>query len=154
MNEKPRELFHKVDNFLTEKLKAYDDLKNVVTMGLPSGIANDINKLRREREKVLQHLGEQTFLLLQQGKLIVPGIVQMTYRTAQEIVERIVRIESDDVPLPVQMVQKKEVKVEVAPVKAPVLKKAPVAKAPAAKKVARPAKKAPAAPVKKTAKKR
>jgi len=170
LNEKPRELLHKVDNFLTEKLKAYDDLKNVVTLGLPASLANDINKLRREREKVLQHLGEQTFLLLQQGKLIVPGIVQMTYRTAQEIVERIVRIESDDVDLPVQMVpQRKEVRVEAAPraevrtaapVKAPVVKKAPVAKkalavkkTPVVKKPARPAK-APAAPVKKAAKKK
>ena len=95
MKDSPKELLQKVDNFLTEKLRGYDELKNVVTQGLPAYLANDLSKLRRERDKVLQRLGEQTYQLLQQGKLIVPGIVQSTYRTAQEIVERIVRMELD-----------------------------------------------------------
>jgi len=95
MKEGHKDLLSKVDSFLTEKLKGYDELKNVVTHGLPSYLANDISKLKKERDKVLQRLGEQTFQLLQQGRLIVPGIVQSTYRTAQEIVERIVRIETE-----------------------------------------------------------
>jgi hypothetical protein len=95
MKEGSRDLFNKVDDFLTEKLKGYDELKNVVTHGLPAHLANDLAKLRKERDKVLQRLGEQTFQLLAQGKLIVPGIVQATFRTAQEIVERITRIELD-----------------------------------------------------------
>jgi hypothetical protein len=95
MKDSPKELLQKVDSFLAEKLKGYDELKNVVTQGLPAYLANDLSKLRRERDKVLQRLGEQTYQLLQQGKLIVPGIVQSTYRTAQEIVERIVRMELD-----------------------------------------------------------
>ena len=141
MKESSRDLFTKVDDFLTEKLKGYDELKNVVTHGLPSHLANDLVKLRKERDKVLQRLGEQTFQLLSQGKLIVPGIVQATYRTAQEIIERISRIEMDS-----------EASQPPPPAPEPAKEKAPVEKAPASKaaprppvKAAKPAAKKPAA---------
>jgi hypothetical protein len=93
MKDHTKDFLQRVDSFLSEKFKGLDEFKNVVSQGLPSNLVNDITRLRKERDRMLQKLGEQTFLLLQQGKLIVPSIVQTTFKTAQEIVERIVRIE-------------------------------------------------------------
>jgi len=157
MKDSSRDLFGKMDDFLTEKLKGYDELKNVVTQGLPAHLANDLSKLKKERDKVLQRLGEQTFQLLSQGKLIVPGIVQATYRTAQEIVERITRIEMDtEVTVPEPAAEAaKEKAVDKVPVLKPVSKPAPkpmpkaapknVPKARPAAKSKKPAPKKPAA---------
>jgi hypothetical protein len=143
MKENSRDLFTKVDDFLTEKLKGYDELKNVVTQGLPAHLANDLSKLKKERDKVLQRLGEQTFQLLSQGKLIVPGIVQATYRTAQEIIERISRIEMDSdaiQPEPAAEAPRDKAPEKAAPVKAEAKAKPAAAKPVAAK----PAQKKPA----------
>lgn len=133
MKESSRDLFTKVDDFLTEKLKGYDELKNVVTHGLPSHLANDITKLKKERDKVLQRLGEQTFQLLSQGKLIVPGVVQATFRTAQEIIERISRIEVDSEALQPVIATPSQPPAEKAADKAPAAR-------PATKMVAKPQK--------------
>jgi len=151
INAKSKELLQKVDDFLTDKIKAYDGLKNVVTQGFPATLANDIVKLRSERDRVLRHLGEQTFYLLAQGKLFVPGMMHSTFRTAQEIIERIRRVEADGgaqvpvVPEPVAPARSSQPKKQAASVKA-----APVKVAPAKKEAKKPA---PKAPAKKTVKK-
>lgn len=140
MKENSRDLFTKVDVFLTEKLKGYDELKNVVTHGLPSHLANDIQKLKKERDKVLQRLGEQTFQLLSQGKLIVPGVVQATFRTAQEVIERISRIEMDSEALQPANATPVEPPVEKAAEKSPAAKPAVNVAVPAKKAVPAPGK--------------
>ncbi len=77
-----------------------DVLKNGVEAGLKIAskhyhLITDLQQLVMEKEKVFRMLGEQVFQMIDQGRIFAPAIMQATFRTAKEIIERIAHLEEE-----------------------------------------------------------
>jgi hypothetical protein len=53
----------------------------------------DVIRLKRERERLLKMLGEQTYKLANQGKLPLPGVVKRTIDRLNKVIDRMIEKE-------------------------------------------------------------
>ena len=123
-----------------------NDVRGIVTRSKDRFEA-DLHKLRQERDKMFQKLGEQTLKLSNEGKLTVPQVVRRTVDRINTILDKLTKIQSRQ--------QTTQTQQATAPAPAAPTKRAPVKRATAPKAAKKTTKKAPAkkAPAKKAAKK-
>lgn len=85
-----------------ETVKNAEIISEVIKNGVEAGLKiaskhyhliTDLHQLIMEKEKVFRMLGEQVFQMIDQGRIFAPAIMQATFRTAKEILERIARLE-------------------------------------------------------------
>ena len=145
-----------------------NDVRGIVTRSKDRFEA-DLHKLRQERDKMFQKLGEQTLKLSNEGKINVPQVIRRTVDRINTILDKLTKIQNTQEtsrPQPVATEApaapspksaEKPTKAAAASQEAP--KKAPVKKAAKKAPAKKAAKKAPAkkaakkAPAKKAAKK-
>ena len=134
MTKKSDELRKVVNDLLQQATDQLDEVRGLMTRSRDRFEA-DFHRLKLERDKLLQRLGEQTLKLSNQGKMNVPTVVRRTVDHLNDILDRLGNLQS------VKKKKKGKSSAKKAPSKA------------SSKKAAAPAKKKPAAKPAKKAKK-
>jgi len=135
MTKKSDELRKVVNDLLQQATDQLDEIRGLMTRSRDRFEA-DFHRLKLERDKLLQRLGEQTLKLSNQGKMNVPKVIRRTVDHLNDILDRLGNLQSG----------KKKKKAKSSAKKAP-------AKASAKKPAAPAEKKAETKPAKKAAKK-
>ena len=89
MAARSEEFRKQVNELWKQAIDQLDDVKETVLRSTERFEA-DIHRLRRERDKLLKRLGEQTYRLANEGKLPVPALVKRTVDRLNEVIDGLV----------------------------------------------------------------
>jgi hypothetical protein len=83
------EFRRQVNELWKQAVDQLEEVKDTLTRSR-GRIEADMLRLRRERDRLLRRLGEQTFRLANQGKLPMPSLVKRTVERLNEVIEGLV----------------------------------------------------------------
>lgn len=94
MNSSTDEFRKHVNELWSQTVDQLETLKDTVLRSTNDRVETEVQRLRMERDKLLQNLGEQTLKLINQEKVPVPAVVKKTVDRLNSVLDSLMSVEA------------------------------------------------------------